>query len=384
MPEITLQSKLPQVGTTIFSIMSALAARHGALNLSQGFPDFDAPLALRESLAKHVMDGHNQYAPMTGVLALREQIAAQLLRYRGVNCDPETEITVVPGATEAIFCAITACIHPGDEVIVFDPCYDCYEPAITLAGGRTIHIPLSPENFSIDWNRVESGITPRCRMIIVNSPHNPSGTTLTHADLQELERLADKHDLLVVSDEVYEHLVFDNAQHHSVLQYPALRARSFAIYSFGKTLSVTGWKTGYCVAPPHLTAEMRKVHQFVTFVAVTPIQLAIAQFMENEPDYAGTLGSFYQGKRDLFCTALEGSRFKFTPSAGTYFQVLDYSAISSEMDTALAEHWTCKHKLASIPMSVFSAEPPAQTQLRFCFAKNDDVLLKAADILCRL
>lgn len=384
MPEIALQSKLPQLGTNIFSIMSALATRHGALNLSQGFPDFDAPLALLESLGKQVMDGHNQYAPMAGIPALREQIAAQILRYRGVSCNPETEITVVPGATEAIYCAITACINPGDEVIVFDPCYDCYEPAVTLAGGKTIHIPLTPESFSIDWNRVESNISPRCRMIIINSPHNPSGSTLTHADLLELERLAEKHNLLVVSDEVYEHLVFDNGQHHSVLQYPALRERSFAIYSFGKTFSVTGWKTGYCVAPPHLTAEMRKVHQYVAFVAVTPIQLAIAEFMGNEPDYAGTLAAFYQGKRDLFCTALERSRFKLTPSAGTYFQVLDYSAISSELDTTLAEHWTCEHKLASIPMSVFSAEPTEQTQLRFCFAKNDEVLLKAADILCKL
>lgn len=384
MPEIILQSKLPQVGTTIFTIMSALAARHGALNLSQGFPDFDAPLALRESLTKQVMDGHNQYAPMAGVPALREQIAAQLLRYRGVSCDPDSEITVVPGATEAIFCAITACIHAGDEVIVFDPCYDSYEPAITLAGGKTIHIPLSPERFSIDWNRVQLAISPRCRMIIINSPHNPSGSTLTHADLVELERLAEKHNLLVVSDEVYEHLVFDKAQHHSVLQLPALRARSFSIYSFGKTFSVTGWKTGYCVAPPGLTAELRKVHQFVAFVAVTPIQLAIAQFMKDEPGYAGTLAAFYQGKRDLFCAALAGSRFKLTPSAGTYFQVLDYSAISSELDSRLAEHWTCEHKLASIPMSVFYAKPPMQTQLRFCFAKNDEVLLKAADILCKL
>ncbi|MFT5710062.1 MAG: methionine aminotransferase [Halioglobus sp.] len=384
MGEITLQSKLPQVGTTIFSIMSALAARHGALNLSQGFPDFDAPLALRESLAKQVMDGHNQYAPMAGVPALREQIAAQLLRYRSVSCNPESEITVVPGATEAIFCAITACIHSGDEVIVFDPCYDSYEPAITLAGATAIHLPLSPERFCIDWNRVQSAISPRCRMIIINSPHNPSGSTLAHEDLVELERLAEKHNLLVVSDEVYEHLVFDNAQHHSVLQYPALRARSFAIYSFGKTFSVTGWKTGYCVAPPRLTAELRKVHQFVTFVAVTPIQLAIAEFMKIEPAYSGTLAAFYQSKRDLFCTALERSRFKLTPSAGTYFQVLDYSAISTDRDTKLAEHWTCEHKLASIPMSVFYAQPPLQTQLRFCFAKNDAVLLKAADILCKL
>ena len=381
---LKLASKLPKVGTTIFTTMSALAAEHNALNLSQGFPDFDAPLALREALARQVMDGHNQYAPMAGVVALREQIALQLSHYRGVNCNPDTEITVVPGATEGIFCAIAACINFGDEVIVFDPCYDSYEPAITLAGGITVHIPLSAGRFSIDWNRVNSAISSRSRMIIINSPHNPSGNTLSFEDLLELERLAEKHNLLIISDEVYEHLVYDNAKHNSVLQLPALRARSFAIFSFGKTFSVTGWKTGYCVAPPALTAELRKVHQFVTFVAVTPVQLAFAEFMENEPDYAGTLATFYQGKRDLFCHALESSRFTLTPSAGTYFQLLDYSDISNEPDTVLARNWTAQHGLASIPISVFYEIAPSQTYLRFCFAKNDDVLLKAARILCKL
>jgi len=384
MPEIKLPSKLPNVGTTIFTTMSGLAAKHNALNLSQGFPDFDAPLALREALAKHVMDGHNQYAPMAGVPILREQIANQLLRYRDVNCNPDTEITIVPGATEAIFCAIAACVQPGDEVIVFDPCYDSYEPAIILAGGKAIHIPLTSGSFSVDWKLVSSAITSRCRMIIINSPHNPSGSTLSQVDLIELERLVEMHDLLVVSDEVYEHLVYDGASHNSVLQLPALRARSFAIYSFGKTFSVTGWKTGYCVAPPALTKELRKVHQFVAFVAVTPIQLAIADFIQSEPGYPATLAAFYQAKRDLFCAALENSRFQLSPSAGTYFQLLDYRAIGNTPDTELAEQWTSEHKLASIPISVFYKAPPAQTFLRFCFAKNDDVLLKAADILCKL
>ncbi|MBE9539724.1 MAG: aminotransferase class I/II-fold pyridoxal phosphate-dependent enzyme [Proteobacteria bacterium] len=379
-----MKSKLPRVGTTIFTTMSALAAEHDALNLSQGFPDFDAPKALRESVAKHVMDGHNQYAPMTGMPTLREKIALQLHQYRGISCNPDTEITVVPGATEGIFCAIAACINPGDEVIVFDPCYDSYEPSITLAGGITVHLPLSQGNFSIDWERVNSAITARSRMIIINSPHNPSGSTLPLEDLHELERLAEKHNLLVISDEVYEHLVYDGAEHNSVLQLPGLRARSFAIFSFGKTYSVTGWKTGYCVAPPALTAELRKVHQFVTFVAVTPIQLALAEFMKNEPDYPGTLAAFYQAKRDLFCKALENSRFKITASAGTYFQLLDYSAISTEADSKLARDWTCEHKLASIPISVFYEHPPKQTYLRFCFAKNDDVLLQAAAILCKI
>jgi len=364
--------------------MSALAAAHDALNLSQGFPDFDAPRALREAVAKQVMDGHNQYAPMAGVLALREQIALQLTQYRNINCDPNTEVTVVPGATEGIFCAIAACINPGDEVIVFDPCYDSYEPAITLAGGVTVHLPLSQGSFSINWERVNSAITTRSRMIIINSPHNPSGSTVSLEDLLELERLAEKYNLLVISDEVYEHLVYDGEQHSSVLQLPGLRSRSFAIFSFGKTYSVTGWKTGYCVAPPALTVELRKVHQYVTFVAVTPIQRALAEFMENEPGYPGTLAAFYQNKRDLFCKALENSRFRVTPSAGTYFQLLDYSAISTKPDVQLARDWTSEHRLASIPISVFYEDVPQQAFLRFCFAKNDDVLLKAAEILCKL
>ena len=379
-----IESKLPKVGTTIFTRMSALAMEHGALNLSQGFPDFDGPLAMREALAKHVMAGHNQYAPMAGALPLREQIAAQLSLHRQVECDPQTEITVTPGATEAIFCAIHACIHPGDEVLVFDPCYDCYEPAIELAGGRAVHVPLNPDDFKIDWERVESALSKRTRMIIINSPHNPSGTTMSRDDLLQLQRLVEEHDLLVISDEVYEHLIFDGQQHASVLQLAALRARSFAIFSFGKTYSVTGWKTGYCVAPPALTAELRKVHQFVTFVAVTPIQLALADFMRDQPQYAGSLASFYQAKRDLFCQALAGSRFSFKPSAGTYFQLLDYGCISTEPDSALCERWTGEIGIASIPISVFYQSPPEQHYLRFCFAKSDQVLLQAAEILCKI
>ncbi len=379
-----IESKLPRVGTTIFTRMSALAAECGALNLSQGFPDFDAPAALREALGRHAMAGHNQYAPMAGVLALREQIAAQCIRYRGDNCDPETEITVVPGATEGIFCAVMACVRPGDEVLVFDPCYDSYEPAIELAGGRAIHIPMSAGDFSIDWDRVESAISRYTRLVMINSPHNPSGSTLAREDMARLEVLAERHDLLVISDEVYEHLVFDDREHHSVLQFPALRARSFALFSFGKTFSVTGWKTGYCIAPPALTAELRKVHQFVSFVAVTPVQLALADFMRQEPDYPAELASFYQAKRDLFCGALSDSRFGMRPSSGTYFQLLDYSAISDQPDTLLCESWTRDYGIASIPVSVFYREPPTQHYLRFCFAKSDEVLLRAAEILCAI
>jgi methionine aminotransferase len=377
-----IESKLPQVGTTIFTRMSALANEHGAVNLSQGFPDFEAPGSLLEALGRHALAGHNQYAPMAGVPALRQQIAAHLEKYRGVVCDPEQEITVLPGATEGIYCAITACVRPGDEVIVFDPCYDSYEPSIELAGGRAVHIPMEQPGFTIDWDRVETAITANTRMIVINSPHNPSGSKLSEADMLQLQALAEQHGLYVVSDEVYEHLVFDGLSHHSVLQYPVLRERSFALFSFGKTFSVTGWKTGYCVAPPALTTELRKIHQFVSFVAVTPVQLALADFMAEEPDYASTLAVFYQAKRDLFCSALANSRFTFKPSAGTYFQLLDYSAITDEADFKLCESWTREQGIASIPVSVFYQQAPCQHYLRFCFAKQDEILIQAAEVLC--
>jgi len=379
-----LESKLPRVGTTIFTRMSSLAAECGALNLSQGFPDFAPPRALLEAVARRVRDGDNQYAPMAGVLRLREQVAAQLARFRTVSCDPDTEITIVPGATEGIFCAITACVRPGDEVIVFDPCYDSYEPAVTLAGGRTVHVPLQGEEFHIDWERTAAAVSPRTRLIVVNSPHNPSGSALRRHDLEELQSLAARHDLLVISDEVYEHLIYDGREHHSVLQFPALRERSVAVFSFGKTFSVTGWKTGYCVAPAQLTAELRKVHQYVSFVGVTPVQEGLADFIEAEPDFPAGLAAFYQAKRDRFCTALAGSRFRLTPSAGTYFQLLEYSAIEQTADTQLAEEWTRHRGIASIPVSAFYATPPEQYYLRFCFAKGDDVLLQAAEVLCEI
>ncbi|MDJ0878049.1 MAG: methionine aminotransferase [Halieaceae bacterium] len=377
-------SKLPDVGTTIFTVMSALANECDAINLSQGFPDYDGPDALREALGRHVMAGHNQYAPMAGALPLREQIAAKLSRYYDVEASPDTEITVVPGATEAIYCAITACIRPGDEAIVFDPAYDSYEPAISLSGGVTRHIALTTPDFSIDWDQVEATINERTRLIIINSPHNPSGAILRDADLKRLEALTEAHDLLVVSDEVYEHLLFDGERHCSVLQYPGLRARSFAAFSFGKTFHITGWKTGYCVAPPALTAELRKVHQFVAFVAVTPVQLALADFMAQDPDFAATLADFYQAKRDLFCDSVADSRFSFTPSAGTYFQLLDYSTISEEHDRELAERITREHGIASIPVSVFCEQPLQGHYLRFCFAKTDAVLKQAGEILCSI
>ena len=379
-----MQSKLPAVGTTIFTVMSQLAADNDALNLSQGFPDFDGPVSLREALANAVMSGNNQYAPMIGLSDLREQIAFKLERFYQVNCDPDTEITVTPGATEALFCSIQAFINSGDEVIVFDPCYDSYEPAITLAGGITRHLQLQLPGFGIDWDQVADTISGRTRMIIVNSPHNPSGALLKEADLLILQELACQHDLIVLSDEVYEHLIFDGNQHHSVLQYPALRERSIAVFSFGKTFHITGWKTGYCVAPHALMAELRKVHQFVTFVAVTPIQQALADFMATEPDYPRTLANFYQAKRDQFCRALAPSRFSLVPSPGTYFQLLDYSAISDELDTQIAVRLTQKPGIASIPVSVFCEQPLPAHYLRFCFAKQAETLTQAAKMLCAI
>lgn len=379
-----ITSKLPHVGTTIFTRMSALAAGCGALNLSQGFPDFDAPQSLREAMARHVMAGHNQYAPMAGVMQLREQICAQLGLHRNITANPDTEITVVPGATEGIFCAVMACVRPGDEVIMFDPSYDSYQPSVELAGGRAVHVPLRPGTFALDRERLETAVSPRTRLVMVNSPHNPSGSTLSREDLIFLQALVERHNLLVISDEVYEHLVFDGRRHHSALEFEGLRARSFVLFSFGKTFSVTGWKTGYCVAPPALTTELRKIHQFVCFVAVTPVQLAVADFMQAEPGYPATLAAFYQHKRDLFCKALQGSRFSFAPSAGTYFQLLDYSAISDEPDIALCELWTRQHGIASIPISVFYETPPLQHYLRFCFAKSDPVLVAAAERLCEI
>ena len=378
------ESKLPAVGTTIFSRMSALASECGALNLSQGFPDFPAPERLRQALARQALEGHNQYAPMAGLPALREAIAAQLAHHRDVVCDADTEITVLPGATEAIYCAITACVSAGDEVILLDPCYDSYRPAVLLAGGVPVHVPLDPVTFMPNWARIEAAISRRTRMLVINSPHNPTGTALAREDLETLSTLVARHGLLVVSDEVYEYLIYDGRTHHSALQFDALRAATFAVFSFGKTYGVTGWKTGYCVAPPALTAELRKIHQYVCFVAVTPVQQALAEFMRAEPDYPLTLAARYQHKRDLFNRALAGSALRLTPSAGSYFQLLDYAALSDSADVQLCEAWTREVGVASIPVSVFYQQPPAQRLLRFCFAKQDAVLQQAAERLCKI
>lgn len=377
-------SKLPDVGTTIFTVMSQLAAEHGAVNLSQGFPDFSAPTELLERVSHHLNAGHNQYAPMSGVPELREAIAVKIARLYGRRVDPVTEVTVTSGATEALFCAIQAFVHPGDEVIVFDPAYDSYEPAVRLAGGHTLHIPLVPPAFSVDWQRVRDALTARTRMIILNSPHNPTGATLAAADLQTLAEIVRDRPLVILGDEVYEHIIFDNLRHESLLRVDELAARSLVVSSFGKTYHATGWKIGYCVAPVALMAEFRTVHQFVQFCVVTPMQLALAEYLESAPEHYLELPSFYEAKRDLFCELLAPSRFRLTPSQGTYFQLVDYGAISRERDIDYARRLTREAGVACIPVSVFYREPPDSHWLRFCFAKDADTLRAAADILCRI
>ncbi|MCL7462473.1 pyridoxal phosphate-dependent aminotransferase [Pseudomonas sp. NW5] len=378
-----LTSKLPSVGTTIFTRMSRLAAECGAINLSQGFPDFDGPQALREALARQALEGNQQYAPMTGLAALREQVAAQVARLYGRLVDAETEVTITPGATEAIFCAVQALVRPGDEVIVFDPCYDSYAPAVELAGGRCVHVPLSLPGFAIDWDLLESCLSARTRLIILNSPHNPSGALLSSDDLRLLAGLIREKPIYLISDEVYEHLVYDGARHASVLAHEELYARALVVSSFGKTYHVTGWKTGYVVAPAALSAELRKVHQFVTFCGVTPVQAALAEFMAAHPEHVEELPGFYQAKRDLFCSLLKDSGWQFTPSPSTYFQLADYSQIRPDLDdVAMAEWLTREQGVAVIPVSVFYQQPPAELRLvRFCFAKRDETLRAAAQRL---
>ncbi|HLV18652.1 MAG TPA: pyridoxal phosphate-dependent aminotransferase [Pseudomonas sp.] len=380
-----IDSKLPNIGTTIFTTMSQLAAQVGAINLSQGFPDFDGPDALREAVGRHVLAGHNQYAPMTGLPALREQVAAKVQRLYGRPVNPDSEVTITPGATQAIFCAIQALVRAGDEVIVFDPCYDSYEPSVQLAGGRCIHLPLSLPDFAIDWQRLEDALTPRTRLIILNSPHNPSGALLERADLERLASLLrGREDIYLLSDEVYEHLVYDGREHASLLRHDELYARAFVVSSFGKTYHVTGWKTGYVVAPPALSAELRKVHQYVSFAGVTPLQWALADYMAAYPQHVDELPDFYQAKRDLFCGLLAGSRLRFTPTPSTYFQLADYSAIRPDLDDVAMSQWlTREHGVACIPVSVFYQTPPEDLRLvRFCFAKREDTLRQAAERLC--
>ena len=378
-----IASKLPHVGTTIFTVMSRLAAEHKAINLSQGFPDFDCAPELRALLAKYINAGLNQYPPMAGVAPLREAIAGKVAELYGAAYDPEHEITVVPGATYGIFTAITTLIRPGDEVILFEPAYDSYAPAVEVNGGIPVYVQLRFPEYSIDWQDVQNAITPKTRMIIINTPNNPTASVFSAEDLRLLEGMLRNTDIVVVSDEVYEHIVFDGHRHQSVARFPGLAERSFVVSSFGKTYHITGWKTGYVLAPKELMAEFRKVHQFNAFVTNGPVQYALAEYMKDRDAYL-SLAAFYQKKRDFFLEGIGASRFKPLPSRGTFFQNLRYDAISDEKDTDLAIRLTKEYGVAAIPVSVFYREPPPHKVLRFCFAKSEETLAKGAEILCRL
>ncbi len=380
---LQLQSKLPSQGVTIFSVMTELAQRLNALNLSQGFPDFPAPPALIEALCQATQSGYNQYSAGDGLLALREQLVQQFLQRDQLQLDPITEITITPGATIAIFCAIQACIHAGDEVIIFDPSYDSYAPAVQLAGGTSIHIHLEAPTFQVDWQQVKDRINTKTRMIIVNTPHNPTGAIWSEQDWHQLIELIQDKNIVVLSDEVYEYLVFDGQKHFSALQFPELRERSYVIGSFGKSYHVTGWKTGYCVAAPHLMRLFRQIYQFANFCGTTPCQIALANYMQQHPEHIQELPNFYQAKRDLFNTQIQSSRFKFIPSQGTYFQNLDYSAIRPDLnDVEMCQFLAEEHKIVAIPISVFYQQAPESLCLiRFCFAKTDQTLERASQIL---
>ena len=375
-----MKSKLPAVGTTIFTVMSKLAADVGAINLSQGFPDFECDPALVDAVATHMRAGRNQYAPMQGLPALRQAIAAKFEDAYGMPFDSDAEVTVTSGGTEALFDAVAAVVHPGDEVIVFEPCYDSYVPAVEVNGGKARVISLGYPDYNIPWDDVRRAIGPTTRLIILNSPHNPTATILSPTDMAELARVVAGTDILILSDEVYEHIIFDGVRHESMVRYPSLRERSFIVGSFGKMYHVTGWKVGYVVAPPALTAEFQKVHQFVTFATNTPVQHALAEFLSQKKGYP-ELAAFYQAKRDLFLRLIEGSRFTPLPSRGTYFQLLDYSAITDEEDMSFALRLTKEHGVASIPTSAFLYNASAPRVLRFCFAKKEETLRKAAERL---
>ena len=369
---LEIHSKLPAQGVTIFSVMTAMAHRLNALNLSQGFPDFAAPPALLKALSQAALDGFNQYAPSDGLISLREQVAQQFLQRDQLVIDPLTEITITPGATIAIFVAIQALIQGDDEVIIFDPCYDSYGPSVQLVGGKAIHIALATPEFSVDWNRVKDAINDKTRMIIVNTPHNPSGAIWSGQDWLNLIELIRDKNIIVLSDEVYEHLIYDGQKHYSALSFPELRDRSIVVGSFGKTFHVTGWKTGYCIASPELMTIFRQVYQFASFCGVTPVQMALTTFMQQHPEHIEGLADFYQEKRDLFNSGLRNSRFHFTPSQGTYFQNLNYSAIRPDLkDVEMCKFLAEQHGIVAIPISVFYQQAPENLRLiRFCFAKK--------------
>lgn len=378
-----ITSKLPDVGVTIFSVMTQLAVGSGAINLSQGFPDFDPAPEIIDRISAHMNAGNNQYAPMQGVLALREKIAEKTHRCFGAVYDPATEVTVTSGATEAIYAAITAVVRPGDEVIVVEPAYDAYVPVVTLNGGIPVFTAYRYPDYRVDWDHVKSLISPRTRLIILNSPHNPTGAVWNDEDIAALTHLAADHPFFIVSDEVYEHIIFDGRPHLSMSGVPALAERSFVIGSFGKTFHATGWKVGYCLAPAPLTREFQRIHQFLTFATNTPVQMALAEALETPAHYLD-LPAFYQKKRDRFLALTDASRLKPLPCRGTYFVMMDYSDITREPDMSFARRLTGMHKVAAIPPSVFYHDGQDNRVLRFCFAKNDDTLAAAAERLCRI
>lgn len=378
------RSKLPGVGTTIFTVMTNLAKEHGAINLSQGFPEMDVAPDLKELVAKYMNEGHNQYAHMAGSLRLREVLSKKIKASYNIAIDPEKELNITSGATQAIYTAITATIREGDEVLVFTPAYDCYAPAIELNGGVPIYVQLKAPNYAIDWEDVKKLMNGRTRMIVLNSPHNPTGKVLSADDMKQLQKLVEGSDIIILSDEVYEHIVFDGLEHQSVLRYPKLAERSFAIFSFGKTYNATGWKMGYVVAPPGLMIEFRKVHQYLVFSSNHPVQLALADYMEQAPEAYLSLSNMFQKKRDLFLEGVKDSRFKAVPAEGGYFQLLGYKTISKEHDVEMAERITREFGVASIPISVFYNREVNDHMLRFCFAKSDETLLKATEILCKI
>ncbi|MEL6916094.1 MAG: methionine aminotransferase [Bacteroidota bacterium] len=373
-------SKLPNVKTTIFTTMGKLAKQQKAINLSQGFPNFKADPELVNLVNKAMVEGYNQYAPMAGIFSLREVISQKMEALYGIKYHPESEITITAGATQAIYTIISTFVGYGDEVIIFKPAYDCYEPAIEVNNGIPVFIELKGNGFAVDWTEFRNKITHRTKIVVINTPHNPSGTVLSKFDMLQLQDCLKDTDIIVVSDEVYEHIVFDNNQHESVARFNDLASRSFICASFGKTFHTTGWKMGYCLGPKELMCEFQKTHQFNVFCANHPMQRALAQYMKKPETYLG-LNRFYQEKRDFFLAALSNSRFKFVPSQGTYFQLLDYSDISYKSDIDFAKWLTIEHKVASIPISVFNIGKKDEKQLRFCFAKTTETLLEAASIL---
>jgi methionine aminotransferase len=375
-----IQSKLPEVGTTIFTVMSALANEYGAINLSQGFPNFDCPEPLKAMVEKYLQGGKNQYVPMAGVPELRERLAEKIQRGYDRRINSQTEITITAGATQALFTAIATFIRPDDEVILIEPAYDSYRPSIEVMGAKAIPYELVAPDYQIDWDALGALVNNRTRMIIINTPQNPIGRTLKADDLRALETLTKGTDILVLSDEVYEHLIYDGAEHQSILRYPELFERSLAVYSFGKTFHSTGWKVGYCVAPEHLMAEFRKVHQFNVFSVNSFVQYGIAEYLSDPSTYA-TLSEFYQKKRDFFQAAMKGSRLQPLPSEGTYFQLYDYSAVSDKADTEFVKRLTIEHGVAAIPVSAFYSSGRQDGMIRFCFAKTEDVLERAAERL---